>query len=76
MLQRTHLLLEYVIKRMSKQTLYPGKQYKICRIQALVLKYFIYFMGGPNITANLYCICSSRHETCAYADAVQICDHL
>ena len=30
-------------------------------------------LGGPNITANLYCICLSEHETCAYADAVQIC---
>ena len=30
-------------------------------------------LGGPNITANLYCICFSEHETCAYADAVQIC---
>ena len=27
--------------------------------------------GGPNITANLYGI--SEHETCAYADAAQIC---
>ena len=30
-------------------------------------------LGGPNITANLYCICSSENETYAYADAVQIC---
>jgi len=27
--------------------------------------------GGPNITANLYCICLNEHETYAYADAVQ-----
>ena len=29
-------------------------------------------MGGPNITANLYGICLSEHETCPYADAVEI----
>ena len=33
-------------------------------------------LGGPNITANLYCICLSEHETCAYADAVQMCGHI
>ena len=29
-------------------------------------------LGGPNITANLYCICLSEHETRVYADAAQI----
>ena len=33
-------------------------------------------LGGPNITANLYCISLSEHETCAYTDAVQICDNI
>ena len=33
-------------------------------------------LGGPNIAANLYCICSSEHETCTYADAVQICGNI
>ena len=32
--------------------------------------------GGPNITANLYCICLSEHETCTYADGVQICGNI
>ena len=31
---------------------------------------------GPNIIANLYCICLSEHETCAYADAVHICGNI
>ena len=31
-----------------------------------------FLQGGPNITAHLYCICLSEHETCAYADAVHI----
>ena len=35
-----------------------------------------YILGGPNITANLYFICLSEHETCAYADAVQICGNI
>ena len=26
---------------------------------------------GPNINANMYCICLSKHEICAHADAVQ-----
>ena len=30
-------------------------------------------LGGPNITANLCCICLSEHETCAYSDTIQIC---
>ena len=25
-----------------------------------------YIQGGPFITANLYCICLSEHETCAF----------
>ena len=29
-------------------------------------------LGGQNITANLYCICLSEHETYAYTDAVNI----
>ena len=33
-------------------------------------------LGGPNITANLFCICLSEHETCAYANAVQICGNI
>ena len=33
-------------------------------------------LGGPNITSNLYCICLSKHETCAYADVVQICGNI
>ena len=32
--------------------------------------------GGPNITANLYCICLSENETFAYADGVQICGNI
>ena len=32
--------------------------------------------GGPNITANLYCICLSEHKTCAYADEVDICGNI
>ena len=35
-----------------------------------------YLLGGPEITANLYCICLSEHETCAYADAVPICSNI
>ena len=31
---------------------------------------------GPNITANHCCICLSEHDTCAYADAVQICGNI
>ena len=33
-------------------------------------------LDEPNITANLSCICLSEHETCAYADAVQMCGHI
>ena len=33
----------------------------------------VLLQGGPYITANLYRICLSDHETCAWADAVQIC---
>ena len=33
-------------------------------------------LSAPNITANLYCICSSEPGTCAYADAVQICSNI
>ena len=32
--------------------------------------------SGPNITANLYIICLSECETCAYADAVPIFGNL
>ena len=32
--------------------------------------------GGPNITANLYCICLSEHEMCTHANAVQICGNI
>ena len=32
-----------------------------------------YILGVPKFTVNLYCICLSEHETCAYADTVQIC---
>ena len=31
----------------------------------------VVILGGPNITATMYCICLSELETCAYADAVQ-----
>ena len=33
-------------------------------------------LSVPKFTANLYCICLSEHETCAYADAVQICGNI
>ena len=33
---------------------------------------YIHIQGGPYITANLYCISLSEHETCAQGDAVQI----
>ena len=43
-------------------------------------KYFQYlrlkYTGGPNITAKLYCICLSEHETRAYTDAVRICGNI
>ena len=32
--------------------------------------------GKPNVTANVYCICLSEHEACAYAYAVQMCGHI
>ena len=33
-------------------------------------------LSVPKFTANLYCICLSEHETCAEADAAQICGNL
>ena len=33
-------------------------------------------LGEPNITWNLYCIWLNEHETCSYADAVQICGNI
>ena len=45
---------------------------KRCEVNFLLTIYNI-ILGGPNDTANLYSICLSKHETCTYADAVQIC---
>ena len=46
------------------------------------LKVFLYkffshkFCNDYQFVANLYCICINEHETCAYADAVHICDNI
>ena len=50
--------------------------YHVTRLEFLFLiatpQNIIDIQGGPYITANLYCICLSEHETWTQADAVQI----
>ena len=46
------------------------------QIQKKIKKWTCKVQGGPYITANLYCICLSEYETCAKADAVQICGNI
>ena len=35
-----------------------------------------FLLGVSYVTANLYCICLSEHETCPYVDAVQLCGNI
>ena len=55
------------VARVLVQRCQLGRQGTVQRYQPIIL------LGGPYSTANMYCICLSEHEQCAYADAVQIC---
>ena len=53
------------------------KRKKVITIQRYKeLVFNLNVLNFPKFYEILYCICLSKHETLAYADAVQICGYL
>ena len=65
-------------KKQSKS----GSELTVKRLKSLIIFQLLFIplqrdsnsllLGGPNTTANLYCIFLSENETCTYADEVQV----